>query len=173
MRRQSYVVTFVGVGLLIGIVACVSLGVAIAGDEEMCVPSGDHHPGTAGFGGGQTGRRGFPAWPPSGSCLQQLPPHLEGYSAHRRLHDHRLSRSRYPAQTRRVQDHRQGSGVPILQKRIPQPMHRLPQDHEEGNRADGKEHGAHRWETACHRSCRLRRMPSEGMRRRSRSEPAC
>ena len=32
--------SFVGVVLLIGIVACASLGVAVAGDEEMCVPLG-------------------------------------------------------------------------------------------------------------------------------------
>jgi len=32
--------SFVGVVLLIGIVACASLGVAVAGDEEMCVPMG-------------------------------------------------------------------------------------------------------------------------------------
>jgi len=32
--------SFVGVVLLIGVVACVSLGVAVAGDEEMCVPMG-------------------------------------------------------------------------------------------------------------------------------------
>ena len=32
--------SFVGVVLLIGIVAGVSLGVAVAGDEEMCVPMG-------------------------------------------------------------------------------------------------------------------------------------
>ncbi|MCB2144886.1 MAG: cytochrome c3 family protein [Deltaproteobacteria bacterium] len=36
MRSQSYV----GVVLLIGIIACASLGIAIAGDEEMCVPMG-------------------------------------------------------------------------------------------------------------------------------------
>lgn len=36
MRSLSYV----GVVLLFGIVACASLGVAIAGDEEMCVPMG-------------------------------------------------------------------------------------------------------------------------------------
>ena len=40
MRSQSYVVTFVGMVLLIGIVASVSLGIAVAGDEEMCVPLG-------------------------------------------------------------------------------------------------------------------------------------
>jgi hypothetical protein len=32
--------SFVGVVFLIGIVACASLGVAVAGDEEMCVPMG-------------------------------------------------------------------------------------------------------------------------------------
>ena len=32
--------SFVGLVLLIGIVACASLGVAVAGDEEMCVPMG-------------------------------------------------------------------------------------------------------------------------------------
>ena len=40
MRSQSYGVAFVGVVFLIGILACVSLGVAVAGDEEMCVPLG-------------------------------------------------------------------------------------------------------------------------------------
>ncbi len=40
MRSQSYRVAFVGVVLLIGIVACASLGIAVAGDEEMCVPMG-------------------------------------------------------------------------------------------------------------------------------------
>ena len=32
--------SFVGVVLLIGIVACASLGIAVAGDGEMCVPLG-------------------------------------------------------------------------------------------------------------------------------------
>lgn len=32
--------SFAGVVLLVGIVACASLGVAVAGDEEMCVPMG-------------------------------------------------------------------------------------------------------------------------------------
>ena len=32
--------SFVGLVLLVGIVACASLGVAVAGDEEMCVPMG-------------------------------------------------------------------------------------------------------------------------------------
>ncbi|BBO84746.1 hypothetical protein DSCO28_53120 [Desulfosarcina ovata subsp. sediminis] len=36
MRSVSYV----GVVLLIGIVACASLGIAVAGEEEMCVPLG-------------------------------------------------------------------------------------------------------------------------------------
>ena len=40
MHNQSYGVAFVRVVLLIGIVACAALGVAVAGDEEMCVPMG-------------------------------------------------------------------------------------------------------------------------------------
>jgi len=32
--------SFMGVVLLTGIVACASLGIAVAGDEEMCVPMG-------------------------------------------------------------------------------------------------------------------------------------
>ncbi len=36
MRSQ----TFVGVVLLIGLIACASLGTAVAGEEEMCVPMG-------------------------------------------------------------------------------------------------------------------------------------
>ena len=40
MRSQSYGVAFFGVVLLIGLVACASLGIAVAGDEEMCVPMG-------------------------------------------------------------------------------------------------------------------------------------
>ena len=40
MRSQSYVGAFVGAVLLIGVVACASLGIAVAGDEEMCVPMG-------------------------------------------------------------------------------------------------------------------------------------
>ena len=36
MRSQ----TFVGVVLLVGLIACAAWGVAVAGDEEMCVPMG-------------------------------------------------------------------------------------------------------------------------------------
>jgi hypothetical protein len=40
MRSQSYKVAFAGMILLIGIVACASLGVAVAEEGEMCVPLG-------------------------------------------------------------------------------------------------------------------------------------
>ena len=127
MRRSVVaILTVTAIGLLGAI-----QGFSSAGSKtDMCVPMGAIVlKAPEGVAIEAVGRR-IPPRAAFRCRLPHLPPHLGADRADRRLHDLRLSRPGRTAEAQARRARRCGCRRHVLQERLPQVLHRLPQGHE-------------------------------------------